>query len=152
MATPFRGWELNDAFIRALDFEEEQDEQSYEEHLKLEDQFIVRLSPDFKQKTISENEEFPKVSKLLITTGDISAAFSDAYVLNRDGFVEITGLVSGPFSPSKYGNTVHQNSFWDKTCFLYSFTDQPGIVICQMKQQIEQKYMSIWASKVTSHR
>ena len=146
---PFGVWEVNEAFHRALEFEEEQDEQILEEEIKSEDECFVRLSPSNRPKTDPE-DACQSVAKLIITTDDISAAFTDSYLLTEES--EKVGLVAGPYCSHKDGNSVHQNSLWDKTCFLYKFDDKSDILICQMKQTIETKYMFDWVGKVISRQ
>ena len=146
MTMPFGVWEVNESFNRALEFEEEQDEQISEEEIKLEDEFVVRLSPSNWPKADDSKDVCQSVSKLIITTNDISAAFTDSYLLSER--TEKVGLVAGPYSSHKDGNSVHQNSLWDKTCFLYKFDDKSDILVCQMKQTIETNYMFDWVEKV----
>ena len=143
---PFGVWEVSEAFNRALEFEEEQDEQILEEEIKSEDEFFVRLSSS---KT-DPKDACQSVSKLVITTDDISAAFTDSYLMSEE--TEKVGLVAGPYCSHKDGNSVHQNSLWDKTCFLYKLDDKSNILICQMKQTIEAKYMFDWVGKVMSRQ
>ena len=150
MALPFGICDASEAFNMAQDFEEEQEEQNYEEERSCHDEFILRLSPNFRQASVDSRDEkkpWLTVSKLIITTNDVGAAFTDAYLLNQDAALKM-GLVSGPYTSCRKGNTVNQTSFWDKSCFLYSFRDQPDVILCQMKQTIDEKFVFDWAEKV----
>lgn len=149
MALPFGIWDGSEAFNRAQDFEVEQEEQKFEEELSDDDVFSVRFSPGFRQIVGADSGENHclNISKLIITSDDVGAAFTDAYLMNHDS-VEKMGLVSGPYTPSQNGNTVGQQSFWDKSCFLYCLNKKPDIIICQMKQSLDEKFVFDWVDKV----
>lgn len=149
MALPFGVWDVSEAFNRAQDFEEEQEEQTLEEDQTEDDEFIVRFTPTIKQSLDSNdrNNSFLRISKLIITSDDVGAAFTDAYLLNQNCNQKI-GLISGPFASSQRGNTVSQNHFWDKSCFLYTLSDKPDVIVCQMKQSLDEKFVFDWVDKV----
>jgi len=149
MALPFGVWDGSEAFQRAQDFEEEQDEQMYEEKLTETDDFIVRLAPTSRglMQSMDGGRKFLKVSQLIVTSDYIGTAFVDSYLMNQGTTVKI-GVVTGPFDSSPTGNTICQASLWDKTCFLYSLDGGSDTVICQMKHSMDQKFLFNWVDKV----
>ena len=144
MSLPFGLWDGHDAFNKAQEFEEEQEEQFSEEETKPENEFLVRLSPAITLKIGKENKL--EVSKFIVCTDNISCGFMDAYFLSQ-GARKI-GLVCGNGSNDKEQNTVHQDAFWDKTCFLYSMGNNEEVLVCQSKRKIDNRYMFDWVEKV----
>ena len=152
MALPFGVWDSSEAFTRAQDFEEEQDEQTYEVELSKHDEFVLRLTPALRDPVKSTNDEktYLEVSQLIITSDSIATAFLDTYLINQDLAVKI-GVITGPYIPSATGNTVHQTSLWDKSCFLYSLDDTKDTVVCQMKQELDDQFLFDWVDKVNEN-
>ena len=149
MALPFGVWDGSEAFQRAQDFEEEQEEQVYEEKLSETDDFIVRIgimSSDL-VRFVDGRRNRLKFSRLIVTSDYIGTAFVDTFLMNKDTAVKI-GVVTGPFILPPTGNTIRQASLWDKTCFLYSLDGTPDTVVCQMKHSIDQKFHFGWVEKV----
>ena len=149
MALPFGIWDSSEAFHRVQDFEEEQEDQSYEEELAKSEDFVLRLSPTFRELVNATEEGKMKltVSQFIVTSDSIGAAFVDSYLMEEGNAMKI-GLITGPFNSSATGNTVCQTSLWDKSCFLYSLDGKPDAVVCQMKQSLDEKFMYDWVDKV----
>eukprot|EP00794_Sanderia_malayensis_P000158 gene158-770_t len=153
MTLPFGLWDSYDAFNRALEFEEEQDEQLLEETCKKEDEFVIRISPKVRNLSADAGKFADKqplsVSKLIICTDLISAGFMDACYLGEDS--QKIGLVcGGQTALDKEESTVTLKSFKDKTCFIYSLGDGNDVLVCQSKTPIKSEHMFDWVEKVFS--
>ena len=149
MALPFGICDASEAFHRVQDFEEEQEDQLYEEELSKSEEFVLRLSPTFRElvNATDEGETNLSVSQFIVTSDSIGAAFVDSYLKEEDNAMKI-GLITGPFTSPSTGNTVCQTSLWDKSCFLYSLDGKPDVIVCQMKQSLDEKFMYDWVDKV----
>lgn len=145
MALPFGLLDMNDACNRALEYEEEQDDQIVDEESKPEDEFVLRLAPAL--KTSVKQDGRLNVSKLIICTDFVSSGFTDAYLLSQGA--SKTGLVCGP-TIGKEENSVKQDSFWDKSCFCYSLSGCSDVLVCQLKSSIESKFFFTWVEKIFS--
>ena len=147
---PFGTWEVNEAFQRAIDFEEEEDDQIYQEEKKIEDTLVIRLSPELR-KLSSNSEEKLRVNELIIAIGEIPTAFINAYLLNCEES-SVVGLVNVIPCIDKVreqkSNTWSQRTFSDRTCFMHRVTAQPDVLYCQCKVNVKMEQTFDWVSKV----
>ena len=133
-------WEVVYPHSRAVDLDTEDDE--FTDQKNRSSRPIVHLSRKF------QNDSSLSCALLVMAFDRIPTTFIEANFINKDS--DIVGVVSsGVCKDEIIWNSLKQTSNLDKTCFIYSATNNREILLCQCKVKVSEEISHDWVKEVS---
>ncbi|KAK3739009.1 hypothetical protein QZH41_010482 [Actinostola sp. cb2023] len=145
MAAAFGLWELRFPSSRAVDEDEdEEDEMTPEKEVELTPSWL--WSPKIEEDCGKSSSNVFECSTLVLGVDKVATTFLDAYLLSG-GNSEVVGVVSEKHDNKDFSSALKPNTK-EKVCIVHRLTQNQDTLVCQCLTHVDENIAFFWTKKL----